>query len=62
MSQDQIISLDCKKHVKIFKLSQLGLEKKEIAKLLSTNYGHVYNVLKDYSNSQIKVDSANNIH
>lgn len=57
--KDQILKLTCKKHIKIFKLHQLGLSKKDIATSLSTNVGHVYNVIKDYGNSEEKVQNAN---
>ena len=61
MTQQEIIQMTGKKHVKIFKLSQLGIEKKEIAKLLGTNYGHVYNTLKDYEKNKTKAEAANNL-
>lgn len=44
-----VINLTCKKHVKIYKLKQLGLTNKQIADELKTNAGHVYNALKKYS-------------
>ena len=49
MDQNQIIQLLAKKHVRIYKLKQLGLKNSEIAKLLETNAGHVYNALKKYA-------------
>jgi len=49
MTQETIIALECKKHVKIYKLKQLGMSNKEIATALSTNAGHVYNALKNYN-------------
>lgn len=52
MSQEQILSLQCKKHIKIYKLKQLGLKNGEIARLLETNAGHVYNALKLYTNDK----------
>lgn len=56
MTKEQVITLDCKKHIKIYKLNQLGLNNKEIAETLSTNTGHVYNALKKYSvNPELKV-------
>lgn len=55
MTNDQIIELKCLKHVKIYKLKQGGLSNKDIATILSTNTGHVYNVLKKYdSNSDLR--------
>lgn len=52
METNQIKQLSCHKHIKIYKLSVLGLSKAEIAKELGTNYGHVYNVLKKYSTDE----------
>lgn len=52
--KEQIIGLECKKHIKIYKLHQLGLDKKAIAAALGTNVGHVYNVLKDYAANEEK--------
>lgn len=59
--KEQILSLSCKKHIKIFKLKELGLSNKEIAEALSTNVGHVYNALKDYDKNPKKVEAANAI-
>ena len=53
-----ILELKCKKHVKIYKLSLLGMPKPQIAAALSTNAGHVYNVLKDYELNPTKKESA----
>ena len=53
-----ILELKCKKHVKIYKLSLLGLPKSQIASALTTNAGHVYNVLKDYNENPAKVEKA----
>jgi predicted transcriptional regulator len=61
MEKQQIIDLPCLKHVKIYKLKQLGLKDKEIAYLLGTNPGHVYNALKAYKNNPEKVSKANAI-
>lgn len=58
MEKQQILDLKCKKHVKIFKLKQLGLKNKEIAAILNTNPGHVYNALKDYERKPEKVAAA----
>lgn len=51
MTKEQVTELNCKKHVKIYKLKQLGLSNKEIAEVLQTNVGHVYNALKKYDAS-----------
>lgn len=59
MTKEEIISLVCKKHIKIYKLNQLGLKNSEVAKSLGTNYGHVYNVLKKYTSDPILVEKAN---
>lgn len=59
--EEQIVKLDCKKHFKIFKLSQCGLSNKRIAELLNTNSGHVWNVLNSYKNDRKKIDAANAI-
>jgi len=48
MTEQDVKQLTCKKHVKIYKLKQLGLKNGEIAKALGTNAGHVYNALKKY--------------
>jgi DNA-binding CsgD family transcriptional regulator len=48
MTKEKITALTCKKHVKIYKLKQLGFSNKEIAETLGTNAGHVYNALKNY--------------
>jgi transcriptional regulator len=49
METTQILQLQVKKHVKIYKLKQAGLTNSQIAKELNTNAGHVYNALKKYS-------------
>lgn len=55
MTKEQVSELNCKKHVKIYKLKQLGLSNKEIAEALQTNVGHVYNALKKYdANDKLK--------
>jgi hypothetical protein len=61
MEQSQILQLQVKKHVKIYKLKQLGLKNSEIAKLLETNAGHVYNALKKYEADPQLVTIANEI-
>lgn len=48
MTEQEVKELTCLKHVKIYKLKQLGLKNSEIAKALGTNAGHVYNSLKMY--------------
>lgn len=54
----EVTQLNSPKHVKIWKLHLLGLDKKEIALTLGTNYGHVYNAIKDYSNNITKQTNA----
>ena len=61
IDKQQILELTCKKHVKIWKLKQLGLTNKEIADATGTNSGHVYNALKDYANKPEKVQAAEKI-
>lgn len=56
--KESILQLAGRKHVKIYKLHQQGLSKKEIAELLKTNTGHVGNVLKDYKDNPDKVAAA----
>lgn len=58
LTKEQIVALTCKKHVKIFKLSQLGLKNKEVADLVGTNAGHVYNVIKSYTDKPEKAMAA----
>lgn len=48
MTEEQVKQLTCTKHVKIYKLKQLGIKNSDIAKALGTNAGHVYNALKKY--------------
>jgi len=58
MTKEQVTELNCKKHVKIYKLKQLGLTNKEVAEALQTNVGHVYNALKKYdANDKLKTDA-----
>lgn len=58
MTKEEVIALSCKKHVKIYKLKQLGLTNKEVAEVLQTNVGHVYNALKKYdANDKLKTDA-----
>ena len=59
--KNQVIELTCAKHIKIYKLNQLGLTNKEVAEALNTNVGHVYNVLKSYKEDSKKVEKANSI-
>jgi len=64
VSQEQIEAikaLTCKKHVKIYKMNQLGLTNKEIATALSTNSGAVHNAVKNYKSDPEKVAKANSI-
>lgn len=58
---DRIVNLDCKKHVKIYKLSLIGLGNDEIASILGTNNGHVWNALDMYKRDHKKVSIANEI-
>lgn len=62
MDQQAILQLHCKKHIKIYKLKQLGLKNGEIAKLLGTNPGHVYNALKAYNGNEERIKQADAIH
>jgi transcriptional regulator len=56
--QQKILQLHCLKHIKIFKLKQTGLKNKEIANLLGTNSGHVYNALKKYNGNEELIAKA----
>lgn len=58
MEQQAILQLHCKKHIKIYKLKQLGLKNGEIAKMLGTNAGHVYNALKAYAGNEERIKHA----
>lgn len=60
-AHSSILNLDCKKHIKIFKLSQLSLSNKHIAELCETNAGHVWNVLNSYNSDPEKIAAANSI-
>lgn len=60
--EEQILQLDCKKHIKIFKLHQKGMKNKMISELLKTSPGHVGNVLKEYKENPDKVEAANSVH
>ena len=58
MTKEQVTELNCKKHIKIYKLKQLGLSNKEIAEALQTNVGHVYKKKKKYdANDKLKTDA-----
>jgi len=59
MTKEEVLLSTCKKHVKIYKLNQLGLSNKEIATELSTNTGHVYNALKKYDLDPKLIEIAN---
>lgn len=61
MNKEQILKLKTTKHIKIYKLSQIGLSKKDIANELETNYGHVYNVIKRYDNDKNLRDISDSI-
>jgi hypothetical protein len=61
MNKEQVVALNCKKHIKIYKLKQLGLSNKEIATSLQTNVGHVYNALKKYEGDEKLIEQANNV-
>lgn len=61
MTIEQILQLTCHKHVKIYKLHQLGLSNKEIADRLKTNAGHVYNAIKSYTDKPERVAAAESI-
>jgi hypothetical protein len=54
----EVCNLDCKKHIKIYKLNKLWLPNAKIAGTLGTNAGHVYNVLKDYETNPAKKEKA----
>lgn len=57
--QKKILALDCKKHIKMFKLKGLGFTNKQIADLLETNAGHVWNALKKYElNPELEKEAA----
>ena len=59
--KQQILSLTQKKHFKIWGLYLIGTPKKEIAGLLGTNYGHVYNVIKEYTANPLKQSNYENL-
>jgi IS30 family transposase len=59
--KEQILKLTCKKHIKIYKLHQLGLSNREIAEAVGSNSGHVYNALKDYQTKPEKVKTADEL-
>ena len=61
MTKETILELKCKKHVKIYKLSQSGLTKKEIAEYLKANLGNIHRVLKDYEANPTKKDFAETV-
>lgn len=56
--ENKILQLDCKKHVKIYLLSKEGKTKKEIADMVKTNAGHVWNVLNEYKTKPEKAELA----
>ena len=55
---DHIKQMNCKKHIKIYKMHLLGLKNNEIADHLGTNAGNVYNYLKEYSQKPERVEEA----
>lgn len=59
--EEKILQLDCKKHVKIYLLSKLSKSNKEIADLVKTNQGHVWNVLNSYKTKPEKAELADKI-
>jgi hypothetical protein len=59
--ENEILELTCKKHIKIFKLHQQGVGNKQIAELVKTNAGHVWNVLNEYKKHPEKIEVANSI-
>lgn len=61
MTEEEVKQLTCRKHVKIYKLKQLGLKNSDIAKALGTNAGHVYNALKNYESKPELKDKADSI-
>jgi hypothetical protein len=61
IQKEEILNLTCKKHKKIYKMKQLGLTNKDIASACGTNVGHVYNVLKEYSDKPDKGKAADSI-
>jgi transcriptional regulator len=56
---EQIKQLQCKKHIKIFKLHQLGIKPKEIADILGANLGNIYRVIKNYNSNPEKSEAIN---
>ena len=58
--KQQILALDCNKHVKIWLLHEICLLKnKEIVEAMgSGNAGGVYNVIKDYNDRPEKMEKA----
>jgi hypothetical protein len=61
MNQEQILQLTSKKHIKIWKLHKLGLSNKEVAGLLGSPIGHVYNVIKEYKSKPEKATTAESL-
>lgn len=61
-TKKQILQLTSKRHVKIYLLSSLvGIKGKEIAASMSTNQGHVGNVLRDYAEHADKQTTARDL-
>lgn len=62
MTQEQILKLDSKRHVKMWLLHKLGLSRKEIAQALGgTNPGAVGNEIKKYEKDKARQKEAENI-
>jgi hypothetical protein len=57
-AREIVNSTKLKKHQKIYLLSTMGLDNKEIASQLQTNAGHVWNALNDYKKNPAKVKEA----
>lgn len=59
MNQEEIVQSKNKNHVKIYKLKQLGIKNKDIAKLLDVHPGYVYWASKNYKDNPEKIEAAN---
>lgn len=57
----KILKLECKLHVKMYKLHHAGFSRKQIAAICETLEGHVWNELMRYSESQERRDKAEEI-
>lgn len=56
--KDEILKLECAKHIKIYKLRQIKMTYQQIADSVKTSIGHVSNVLKSYRDNPDKVKFA----